>query len=121
VSTPRDLVLFLPGITGSVLESERHGIVWDQSFVAVLAGLKDRRLMPERLGLPPSVVSSTDARSSGIRPRDVIRRWHVWPGISAGSGYDPVLLALSQLHGVEVRLFHIRHIPRYNAEVWQMR
>lgn len=112
-----DLVIVVPGIMGSVLESSR-GVAWNTSVGALARGLPNVAGALTDLALP-SGLADGGPDPDGHVPTGLVRGWSIWPGFHSGPGYGAFLddlLRRSALSG-NVRLFSYdwRLSNRYSA------
>ncbi|HEX3955354.1 MAG TPA: hypothetical protein VHZ03_01845 [Trebonia sp.] len=84
-----DLIIVIPGITGSALERDGRP-VWDLSVAAVVRGVARTQQVLDSMALPPIGDGPADERHA-LTPVGLIDGWHVWPGFWAGPGYGGLL------------------------------
>jgi Lecithin:cholesterol acyltransferase len=96
----RDLVVVLPGITGSVLE--KHGrVVWDFSLAAGWEVLRSRGEAIDALALDGDDPEAADL-GDGVRATRLLHRAHALPGLHKNIGYGPLVRALRERLEAEV-------------------
>ncbi|GLY38402.1 hypothetical protein Amsp01_044260 [Amycolatopsis sp. NBRC 101858] len=112
-----DLVIVLPGIMGSILESPR-GAVWNAEVGVLARGLSNVAGTLAELALPAGI-DDGDPDPSGYVPTDLVRGWSIWPGFHSGPGYGAFLDDLLKRSGRygNMRLFPYdwRLSNRYSA------
>lgn len=101
---PQDLVVVIPGITGSVLRRDGHD-VWNLSLSAVGRGLKSFSRTVESLRLPDDIGAGAAPAPAALDVAGLVTGWHLWPGIYGGPGYRRLVGALSQTVPGGVRSF----------------
>lgn len=101
---PQDLVVVIPGITGSVLRRDGHD-VWNLSLSAVGRGLKSFTRTVESLRLPDDIGTGPAPPAAALDVGGLVTGWHVWPGIYGGPGYRRLAGALAQTVTGGVRSF----------------
>ena len=84
-----DLIIVIPGITGSALERDGQP-VWDLSVASIAHGLARTQQVLDSMALPPTGNGPADERHA-LTPAGLIGGWHVWPGFWAGPGYGGLL------------------------------
>lgn len=89
----KHLVVVLPGIGGSVLESDNRRALWDAS----LSSIVDLIRKPARLSL---------AETPSVRPTGLITSTQVLPGWTVVHGYGDLVASLCRLPGATVDLGH---------------
>lgn len=89
-----DMIIVVPGITGSVLSREGKPF-WDQSLTSVSRNLAAIGRVLREMSLPEIGDEAPDARHA-LEPTGLIRGWHVWPGFWAGMGYGKLLHRLRE-------------------------
>jgi len=90
-----DLVVVVPGITGSVLRRDGRD-VWNLSASAIGRSLASFSSAMEALRLPAGVGSGPAPATSAMEVGALITGWHLWPGIHGGPGYRRLLEALAK-------------------------
>jgi hypothetical protein len=100
----RDLVVVIPGITGSVLRRDGRDL-WDLSLSAVGRGLAAFTRTVGALRLPDDVGSGPAPTHAAMEVGGLIRGWHLWPAIAGGPGYRDLLARLDALAAGAVRAF----------------
>ncbi|WP_439655945.1 esterase/lipase family protein [Lentzea sp. HUAS TT2] len=112
-----DLVIILPGIMGSTLESSR-GAVWNTSAGALARGLPNVAGTLARLALP-SGLGDGGPDPNGHTPADLVRGWSIWPGFHSGPGYgafvDDLLKRSARSGNVRLFPYDWRLSNRYSA------
>ncbi|MEU8017701.1 hypothetical protein AB0B74_17270 [Micromonospora parva] len=96
----RDLVVMVPGVTGSVLTLPGRGDVWNLSWPTVARGAAAFARTVDLLRLAEGA-PDTD----GLRPAGAVRGLHLWPGFYGGPGYDRLLRQLTDAVGPALRVF----------------
>ncbi|MEV5310352.1 hypothetical protein [Streptomyces sp. NPDC052610] len=92
---PTDLIVVLPGITGSTLRSP-DGLVWSPTAGAVLTAIKTLGASLTRLRLPEGL--GDEHPGDGVEPVDLAQDVHVIPGVwTPVKGYDILLDRLRAL------------------------
>ncbi|WP_328871154.1 hypothetical protein OHT76_14065 [Streptomyces sp. NBC_00287] len=90
-----DLVVVLPGITGSTLRTE-EGLVWSPTPGAVLKAIKSFGRSINNLRLPEGI--GDDHPGDGVEPVALMTTLHLIPGIwTPVKGYDKLLARLRTL------------------------
>ena len=84
-----DLIIVIPGITGSALARDGQP-VWDLSVAAIAHGLARTQQVLDSMALPPTGGGPAAAQHA-LTPTGLIAGWHVWPGFWAGPGYGGLL------------------------------
>lgn len=122
----RDLVVVVPGITGSVLRRDGHD-VWNLSLSAVGRSLTSFSAVIDTLRLPEDVGSGPAPGVSEMEVGGLITGWHLWPGINGGPGYRRLLKVLAAATGNAARSFaydwrlsnrHTAHLLAKQVEGW---
>ncbi|MGV9450896.1 esterase/lipase family protein [Streptomyces sp. NPDC003635] len=114
-----DLVVVLPGITGSTLRT-KAGLVWSPTPGAILDAIKTFGRSINVLRLPEGI--GDDHPGDGVEPVDLMPDLHVIPGIwTPVKGYDTLLARLRSL-GYTEQTGNLLPVPydwrlsnRYNA------
>jgi hypothetical protein len=114
-----DLLVVVPGVTGSVLRRPAGGEVWSLSLTAVTKGLLSFRRTVESLRLPADLGDAAPVGPAALTADRLIMGWHVWPGFWAGAGYGRLLSYLNGIAPGAVRAFPYdwRLSNRYNARL----
>jgi hypothetical protein len=99
-----DLVVVVPGITGSVLRRLDGHAVWQSSLAAVVGGLATPRSTFEQLALPAGL-GDEPLDEPLLVPGGLVSGWHTWPGLHTGSGYAGLLEAAGDTAVGAVRVF----------------
>jgi pimeloyl-ACP methyl ester carboxylesterase len=94
----RDLIVVIPGITGSILRRDDRD-VWNLSLTAVGRGLASFSAAVEALRLPRDVGPGPAPASAALDVGGLITGWHLWPGIHGGPGYRRLLDVLASVGG----------------------
>lgn len=95
----RDLIVVLPGITGSVLERDGHQ-VWGFSLEMGWNTLRSRGDSIRGLALDGDDPEAPDL-GDGVQATRMIHRAHSLPGLHKNIGYGPLLQALRDQLGAE--------------------
>ncbi|MGC4989921.1 lipase family alpha/beta hydrolase [Nocardia salmonicida] len=90
-----DVVVIVPGITGSVLARGQHEL-WSLSAAAVKRGALHTSDVLDELQLPPVAGDLSEYAEFELDCPDVIRGVHIWPGFWRGSGYGTLIERLSK-------------------------
>lgn len=90
----RDMVVFLPGITGSVLWDESGREVWGASAKALWAAVRSRGGSLQQLRLADDDDPQRPTAPDGVTASGIVRGPHPVPGLSSLAAYTPVLRAL---------------------------
>jgi hypothetical protein len=90
-----DLIIVVPGITGSVLRRDGHD-VWNLSLSAIGRSLASFSATVGALRLPPDVGQGPAPTPAALDVGGLITGWHLWPGIHGGPGYRRLLDVLSR-------------------------
>ncbi|MFE9322651.1 hypothetical protein ACIHDR_23665 [Nocardia sp. NPDC052278] len=85
-----DLVIIVPGITGSVLAREGKPL-WSLSAAALRGGLVRTTEVLNALTLPSVLDCVSDYDQHALETPELIRGLHVWPGFWKGSGYGQLI------------------------------
>jgi hypothetical protein len=93
----QDLIVVVPGITGSVLRYDDR-VLWDLSVAAVAHGLAHSTRVLEALRLPEGLGDAEPDPRHRLEPVGLIPGWHVWPGFWAGAGYGRLMYRLRKLY-----------------------
>jgi len=93
-----DLIVVVPGITGSALRRDDR-VIWDLSVAAVTHGLARTAQVLEVMRLPEGLADADPDSAHRLDPVGLIQGWHLWPGFWAGAGYGRLLHRLRGLHG----------------------
>jgi hypothetical protein len=93
----QDLIVVVPGITGSVLRRGER-VLWDLSVAAVAHGLSRTAQVLQALRLPDGLGDAEPEGAHWLEPAGLIQGWHLWPGFWAGAGYGLLLHRLRRLH-----------------------
>lgn len=122
----RDLVVIVPGITGSVLRRDGHD-VWNLSLSAIGRSLASFSGTIDTLRLPEGVGSGPAPTAAQMEVGRLVTGWHLWPGIHGGPGYRRLLDVLTRAAGNAVRSFgydwrlsnrHTAHLLATRVEDW---
>jgi Lecithin:cholesterol acyltransferase len=100
----RDLVVIIPGITGTVLRRDGHD-VWNLSLNAVGRSLTAFTRTIDSLRLPRDVGTGPAPPAMAFELGGLLRGWHLWPGLYGGPGYRQLIDVLSGAAGNAVRTF----------------
>jgi Lecithin:cholesterol acyltransferase len=92
----QDLIVVVPGITGSALRRSEH-MLWDLSAAAVANGLAHTAQVLQALRLPEGLGDAEPDPAYRLAPAGLIRGWHLWPGFWVGAGYGRLLDRLCRL------------------------
>src|SRR6266508_6425085 len=92
-----DLIVVVPGITGSALRRDRQ-VIWDLSASAVAHGLTHTAAVLTAMRLPEGLGDAEPDPADRLDPVGLIEGWHVWPGFWAGAGYGRLLHRLRHLY-----------------------
>jgi Lecithin:cholesterol acyltransferase len=119
VATPKisDLVVVLPGITGSALAKDGHE-VWGLSGSALLRGIRTLGRSVSQLTLPNGIGHGDP--DDGVKATGLIQGLHKLPGVGGIDGYSSLVRFLRQLLGDQRQLIEFaydwRLSNRLNAE-----
>jgi hypothetical protein len=94
----QDLIVVVPGITGTVLQRDGRDL-WSLSLSAVRRGVTGFARTVESLRLPDDIGSGPAPPQSEMEPGGLISGWHLWPGIYGGPGYRRLVEALTRAAG----------------------
>jgi hypothetical protein len=94
---PHDLIVLVPGITGSVLRKD-DGPLWDLSVAAIAHGVVRTAQVLDDMRLPADLGDDEPDARHRLAATGLIKGWHVWPGFWGGSGYGRLIRRLRQLH-----------------------
>jgi pimeloyl-ACP methyl ester carboxylesterase len=98
----RDLIVVLPGITGSVLQ--RDGCdVWAASVRAAWGALRSRGESLDRLSLPRGADPGTDDLGDGVRASTLVQDATIVPGLVKIDGYSRLVEMIRQTFGTSLR------------------
>ncbi|MEU7875767.1 hypothetical protein [Dactylosporangium sp. NPDC049140] len=100
-----DLLVVVPGITGSVLRDAAGRDVWNLSPRAIVGGLTGLRRTVGALRLPTGIGDAAPDDPGGLSAGGPITGWHLWPGFWAGGGYGRLLAHLESVNPGGVRGF----------------
>jgi len=100
-----DLIVVVPGITGSVLRRPGGRAIWNLSVGAIAGGLAAFRRTVDELRLPAGVGDEAPDGPAALAADGVVTGWHVWPGFWAGGGYGRLLAHLESIAPGAVRAF----------------
>jgi pimeloyl-ACP methyl ester carboxylesterase len=89
-----ELIIVIPGITGSALARDGQP-VWGLSVGAIAHGLTRTQEVLDSMALPPVGDGPADGRYA-LTPTGLMNGWHVWPGFWAGPGYGGILRYLRE-------------------------
>jgi hypothetical protein len=98
-----DLLVVVPGITGSALR-QGDRTIWDTSAAAVAHGLARTTRVLEAMRLPEGLGDAEPDPDHRLEPAGLIMGWHIWPGFWAGAGYGRLLDRFRGLHPDQGRL-----------------
>lgn len=117
----RDLIVVVPGITGTVLRRDGRDL-WNLSLSAVRRGITGFARTVESLRLPDDIGSGPAPAGRAMELGGLISGWHLWPGIYGGPGYRKLVKAVTgagdgcvRTFGYDWRLSN-RHTARLLAE-----
>jgi hypothetical protein len=86
----RDLIVIVPGITGSILRGDGRDR-WNLSLSAVGRSLASFSATIGALRLPRDVGSGPAPAAAALEVGGLITGWHLWPGLHGGPGYRRLL------------------------------
>jgi pimeloyl-ACP methyl ester carboxylesterase len=92
---PDDLIIVVPGITGSVLARNGEPL-WDLSVAALSRGLLHSSDVLAAMALPPTGDGAPESPAHVLEPVGLIAGWHIWPGFWKGGGYGALMQRLKQ-------------------------
>ncbi|MFD6397657.1 lipase family alpha/beta hydrolase [Nocardia sp. NPDC060249] len=90
ISMSADVVVVVPGITGSVLAHGQREL-WSLSAAALRRGVLHTSDVLDELRLPPVAGDPGEYEGLALESPEVIRGLHVWPGFWHGSGYGSLI------------------------------
>ncbi|MFI7664172.1 esterase/lipase family protein [Nocardia sp. NPDC049526] len=85
-----DVVIIVPGITGSVLARGQHEL-WSLSAAALRRGVVHTSDVLDAMTLPAGLDDVSEYAEFALESPEVIRGLHVWPGFWHGSGYGKLI------------------------------
>jgi hypothetical protein len=100
-----DLVVIVPGITGSVLRRPGGSPVWQRSLPALAGAATAPGATLDLLTLPAGLGDEAPDGPTALVPGGLVTGWHAWPGVYAGSGYHELAKLAGLLEPGAVRLF----------------
>src|SRR5688572_18522022 len=92
-----DLLVVVPGITGSALRRPGGRSIWNLSAGAIAGGLASFRRTVGDLRLPAGIGDAAPDGPAALDVDGLVTGWHVWPGFWAGGGYGRLLAFLSEV------------------------
>jgi hypothetical protein len=98
-----DLIIVIPGITGTALRRDDQ-MIWDLSVAGVAHGLSHATDVLEAMSLPEGLGDEEPDHAHQLQPVGLIQGWHLWPGFWAGAGYGQLLRRLRRLHSSPGRI-----------------
>jgi hypothetical protein len=122
-----DLIVVVPGITGSVLRRPGGVTVWNRSLGAVGRGVATLPATLSLLALPTGLGDDAPDGPAQLVADGVIGGWHAWPGVHTGDGYLGLLQMARQLDAAAVRSFaydwrlsnrHTAGVLARQVEIW---
>jgi hypothetical protein len=122
----QDLVVVVPGITGTVLRRDGRDL-WNLSLSAVGRGMIAFTRTVESLRLPNDVGTGPAPPVMALEIGGLVVGWHLWPGVYGGPGYRRLLDVLTKIAGGAVRSFgydwrlsnrHTAQLLAVNVEYW---
>ncbi len=114
-----DLIVLVPGITGSVLRRPGGRVVWQSDLATVAGGLARPLTTLAALALPPGIGDEPPDGEPALVPDGLVSGWHVGPGLHTGSGYAGLLREANRASPAGVRVFDYdwRLSNRYTARL----
>jgi pimeloyl-ACP methyl ester carboxylesterase len=122
----QDLIVVVPGITGTVLRRDGHA-VWNLSLSAVGRGIVGFTRTAESLRLPDDVGTGSAPPTMALEVGGLVNGWHLWPGVYGGPGYRRLVDVLTETARGAVRTFgydwrlsnrHTARLLAANVESW---
>lgn len=122
-----DLIVLVPGITGSVLRRPGGPAVWKRSIGAVGRGIATLPVTLERLALPTGLGDEPPDGPAQLIPDGIIGGWHAWPGMHTSDGYDGLVQLARNHNAAAVRVFsydwrlsnrHTARVLSEQVEIW---
>ena len=101
----RDLVVFVPGITGSILYRADGTPIWRRSLWTVARGLASLPQTLAELTLPYGIGDEEPEPARRLAAQGLIHSWHAWPGVHTGAGYDGLEKLLRRMDPAATRIF----------------
>ncbi|MEU2102341.1 hypothetical protein [Nocardia sp. NPDC019255] len=95
ISVSDDVVVIVPGITGSVLARGQREL-WNLSAAALRRGVLHTNEVLDELRLPAVHGDPEEYAGLALIAPEVIRGFHVWPGFWHGSGYGTLIDRLTK-------------------------
>ncbi|WP_263169365.1 esterase/lipase family protein [Streptomyces sp. SCSIO ZS0520] len=100
-----DLVVFVPGVLGSVLRDEEGRDVWNLSLGVAGRVLLGMERYFEQLTLPPGMADETPQGPHGLTPSGLLREPRIWPGLMPHIAYKKLAGHLDGLIEGRVAVF----------------
>lgn len=122
-----DLIVLVPGITGSVLRRPGGPAVWKRSIGAVGRGIATLPATLNLLALPTDLGDEPPDGPAQLIPDGIIHGWHAWPGLHTGDGYHGLLELARHHDSAAVRIFsydwrlsnrHTARVLAQQVEIW---
>jgi hypothetical protein len=100
-----DLIVVVPGITGSVLSRPDGSELWSRAPRSLFREVSRLSSALSELRLPEGIGDGEPELDRRLAATGLINGWHVWPGVHVGAGYHGVTALLRGRFPGTVRFF----------------